>query len=260
MQAISLNFTKQGDNSRSLIIMHGLFGSGRNWHGIAKQLSEHFTVYTLDMRNHGGSPHQAKMSYTDMATDVLQFMDQQGLSEAYVLGHSMGGKVAMTFALAHPERVTKLVVVDIAPVVYQHEFHNILIALRSIPLDTVASRKEADVILAKQIDIVSLRQFLLQNLVPLKTGGFQWRVNLDSIENNMDDIMGFPDAHTDKSFDVPSLFIGGGGSTYLAPRFHAAVTNFFPRADIHIIPKVGHWPHVEAPAEFLNSLNPFLQS
>jgi esterase len=258
MQPVSLNFTTQGEKSQHLIIMHGLFGSGRNWQGIAKQLSEHFTVHTLDMRNHGSSPHHDAMSYPEMAADVLEFMDEKGIGEAYILGHSMGGKVAMTFALAHSERVSKLVVVDIAPVIYQHEFNDILSALHSIPLETVTSRKEADAILAEKIDVLSLRQFLLQNLVPVKTGGFEWRVNLKSIEHNMNNIMGFPDAHASKSYHVPSLFIGGGGSTYLAPRFQEAVKACFPNAEIYIIPKVGHWPHIESPAAFLDSLNPFL--
>lgn len=259
-QAVSLNFTTQGEQPQHLIIMHGLFGSGRNWQVSAKQLSEHFTVHTLDLRNHGSSPHHDDMSYPEMADDVLEFLDQKGIDKAYILGHSMGGKVAMTFALAHPERVSKLVVVDIAPVTYQHEFGDIIGGLRSVPLEDVSSRKEADSYLASKIDELSLRQFLLQNLVPAEAGGFKWRVNLDSIEKNLGNIIGFPDAHASKSFDVPSLFIGGDMSTYLAPRYQEAVMNCFPNAEIHMIPKVGHWPHVESPAAFMESLKPFLLS
>lgn len=255
---MDLNFQKFGSDGQRLIIIHGLFGSARNWRGIAQKLSKSFVVYTLDLRNHGESAHVDDMPYSMMADDIVHFMQQQNISSAKVLGHSMGGKVAMQLALNHPERVDQLIVVDMAPVTYAHNFNDILAALRSIPLDTVSSRNEADEILKKKIDVLSLRQFLLQNLESANAGGYQWRVNLDSIENNMSNIMGFPESDKNGTFSKPTLFIGGGNSIYLADRHLEAALALFPSAQVDIIKGVGHWPQVEAPKAFSASLQPFL--
>ena len=255
---MQLAVTQTAGGKPSLVIMHGLFGSGRNWQGIAKLLADRFTVYALDLRNHGSSPHVDDMDYLLMAADVVEFLDEHGLENATILGHSMGGKVAMNFALSHPHRVKKLIIVDIAPVTYQHNFDDIMQALYSVPLDKISSRKQADGYLAKKIDVLSLRQFLLQNLTPTSSGGYQWRINLKSIENNMDAIVGFPMEKIDTMFTKPTLFIRGEKSTYLSSKYQPAALTLFPSGAVQTVANAGHWPHIESPSEFMAYLNQFL--
>lgn len=255
---VSLNYTKHGESGEPLIILHGLFGSARNWQGIAKQLADRYTVYALDLRNHGSSPHADAMDYGSMSDDVLAFMALNGLDKAIVLGHSMGGKVAMQFALSSPEKVSKLIIVDIAPVRYKHNFDDVLAGLYHVPLDSISSRKEADKYLAEKLDVPSLRQFLLQNLIANTSGGYQWRVNLASIEKGMSDIMGFPSSDTKQPYSGETLFISGGKSTYLASRYQSVAEEMFPQAEFQVIAKSGHWPHIEVPVEFMTRLNGFL--
>ena len=257
---MQLSFTQTGEGKSPLVIMHGLFGSGRNWQGIAKQLSNRFTVFTLDLRNHGSSQHTDEMDYSSMAGDVVEFLESQGLADAAILGHSMGGKVAMSLALSHPDRVKNLIIVDIAPVSYQHNFDDILQALKSVPVEKISSRKQADDYLAKKIDVLSLRQFLLQNLVPVPSGGFKWRVNLKSIENNMDAIMGFPTEESRAVFVHPTLFINGEKSTYLSAKYQLVALEMFPNAVVQTVANAGHWPHVESPVEFMMYLDQFLDN
>jgi len=256
--SVALKSVKHGDQGEPLVILHGLFGSARNWQGIAKQLSACYTVYALDMRNHGSSPHADEMDYQSMSDDVLAFMALEGLAKATIIGHSMGGKVAMQLALSAPDKVSQLIVVDIAPVTYQHNFDDVLVGLYHVPLDDVGSRKEADKYLAEKIDVPSLRQFLLQNLVSNTSGSYQWRVNLASIEEGMSDIMGFPLGQRAGNYHGQTLFIRGGKSTYVASRHQAAAKELFPQAEFQVIKKSGHWPHIEAPQEFMTKLTSFL--
>ena len=253
---MELNFQAFVGEGEPLIIMHGLFGSARNWQGIAKQLADRFSVYTLDLRNHGNSPHSDRMSYSDMATDVAQLMHQQGLAKAHILGHSMGGKVAMTLALTQPELIDKLIIVDIAPIAYQHGFEDILSGLKAIPLATLKSRQQADTVLADYVEASSLRQFLLQNLVPIKGGGYQWRIDIGSIEKNLNQIIGFEEISG--AYLGDSLFIGGAASTYLSDTSQKEALRYFPNATIKMIPKVGHWPHIESPKVFLEYIGTFV--
>jgi len=257
IETVELNFNLLGENAPPLIIMHGLFGSARNWQGIAKQLSDRFRVYTLDLRNHGASPHADSMDYQSMAADVVLFMQQQNIENAVLLGHSMGGKVAMQLALTNPEKVNRLIVVDIAPVVYKHNFDEVLMGLYHVPLGSVNSRKEADQYLAEKISTLSLRQFLLQNLVTNSAGGYQWRVNLASIEQSMPAIMGFSEDQGER-FTQPTFFINGGKSSYLSARYRLQAEELFPQAKFETVEGAGHWPHVESPAEFMSYLNEFL--
>ena len=164
----------------------------------------------------------------------------------------------MKLAMKFPDKVKRLVVVDIAPVAYKHNFDDILQALNSVPVESIKSRKEADELLAENIDVKSLRQFLLQNLVPDPAGGYQWRVNLRSIEQNMDNIMGFPTESSAVLFNKETVFIGGEKSAYLAPRYQRVAEEMFPNASVHSVSNAGHWPHIESPSEFLNYLNTFL--
>ncbi|MEW5008199.1 MAG: alpha/beta fold hydrolase [Cycloclasticus sp.] len=257
LDTVELNFAQHGEQGPPLIILHGLFGSARNWQGIAKQLSNHFSVFTVDLRNHGSSAHADSMDYPSMAADVLGFMHQQGITEAVLIGHSMGGKVAMQLALSNPNKFTRLIVVDIAPVAYKHNFDEVLAGLYHVPIKSITSRKEADQYLAEKITTLSLRQFLLQNLVTNSDGHYQWRVNLASIEQSMPAIMGFS-AAAGELFSKPSLFINGGQSSYLSARYRTTASELFPQAQFQTIDGAGHWPHVESPLEFMAYLNAFL--
>lgn len=240
-----------------LLVLHGLFGSGRNWHGIARVLAPRFRVLTVDLRNHGDSPHDPRMDYPAMAADVLELMNRLDLLSATVLGHSMGGKAAMLLALEHPRRVQRLVAVDIAPVDYGHHFHDLVDAMQSLPGATLASRRQADACLAGRIPDAPLRQFLLQSLVPTD-GGFRWRINLSAIDAHMQAIVGFPALPEDLHYPGPALFIRGARSDSLAAEHEAAVRRRFPGARIETLPGAGHWPHAECPEEFLGRLQPFL--
>lgn len=255
-----LNFSQTAEGLPPLIILHGLFGSARNWQSIARQLSDRYTVYALDLRNHGSSPHDEVMDYPAMSADVIEFIDQHKLQNSIVLGHSLGGKVAMQLALSEPDKLSKLIVVDIAPVRYTHNFDEVLLGFSHVPLDSIKSRKEADSYLAEKINSVSLRQFLLQNLINNASGGYQWRVNLASIEANMDTIMGFPDQQLYSTFNKASLFIKGANSTYLAPRYKALIDERFPEAEWQTIANTGHWPHIESPIDFMACLDKFLSA
>lgn len=243
---------------RPLIILHGLFGSGANWKSVARRLGAAYRVILPDLRNHGASPHAESMGYEEMGADVLGLLDKKGLPRAFLLGHSLGGKVAMTLALFHPERVAAMVAVDVAPVYYQHRFDWLIETLRALPLRTLTDRAEADHLLSHSIGDARLRQFLLQNLVH-RDQGFGWRIHLEAIHATMEDLLGFPDLTAGAPFLGPSLFIAGERSDYIRPEYTAAIRERFPRAEMVTIPGTGHWVHVENPQAFLAALAPFLK-
>ena len=254
MKAVELVFESFGDpNDRPLIILHGFLASSRNWRTIATQLADRHQIYVLDMRNHGVSPHHERMDYPTMAHDVLRFMDKMGLEKAHILGHSMGGKVAMCVALSHPERIESLMIADIAPVNYDHSFDSMIFALKQLPLDKLNNRKEAEQFLAEAIPDLSFRQFLLQNLL-LKDGMYYWRINLDIIEKTAHHIVGFPTGHKQVFMDK-ALFIAGQHSTYVRSE---AVYEMFPNAEIVEIPNTGHWLYVQAPDEFCHIVDSWI--
>lgn len=238
-----------------LIILHGFFASGRNWRQVAEKLAADYQVWLLDLRNHGASPHHALMDYPTMAADLLAFMDSHGLQTAHLLGHSMGGKVAMWFALHHPDRVAKLIVADIAPVSYQHSFNTLITALKALPLVSLSNRKQAELALAEAIPDLSYRQFLLQNLV-LRDGAYVWRVDLEFFYQNADFIIGFPDAAGIAPFAGQALFLAGADSGYVKA---ADLTPLFAGAELGVIAGAGHWLHVQQPGEFIRRVMAFLQ-
>lgn len=230
-----------------LLILHGFFASARNWRTLAKRWSEQRPVYALDLRNHGNSPQHAQMDYPEMAADVLAFMVSQGWAKADLLGHSMGGKVAMWLALNHPHCVRQLVVADIAPVSYSHCFDQTINSLRALQLADLQNRKQAEERLAPAIADLSYRQFLLQNL-QLEQGQYRWRINLDFFQHNAHHIVAFPDSHHLPAFARPVLFLAGEQSYYIRPD---AIAMHFPRAEIIELPGTGHWLHVDAPDLFV---------
>lgn len=245
--AIELARREQGQGE-AVVILHGLFGSGTNWRGVARLLEGRYRVITVDLRNHGRSPNVPGMRYTDMAGDVLRLLDDLALEAPLLVGHSMGGKVAMMLALTHPRRLRGLVVVDIAPVSYRHgdEHRGYIRALEKLDAEGVASRAEADERLAAEVPDRGVRQFLLQNLV-YDNGAYRVRLGLDAIDADMDAILGFEPPSGAGPWEGSALFIAGGESPYLDARHHAAVRKWFPGAEIETVAGGGHWVHAQAP-------------
>jgi len=256
-KACVLNYEEYGkEHTPSLLILHGFFASSRNWRQVAKRLAEHYHVYVLDMRNHGNSPHNDIMDYPAMANDIKLFLNKQKISSASILGHSMGGKVAMWLALSAPEKVHKLIVVDISPVSYQHSFDDIIGALKSLPLEQITNRKQADSFLATAIPELSFRQFLLQNLI-LKAGQYVWRIDLDIFLKTADHIIAFPETQMIEPYLGKALFLAGGQSNYVQTE---PVYALFPYAEIKVIKGAGHWLHAEKPDEFCEQVMAFLSA
>ena len=253
-----LSYKKYGSAGTPVIILHGLFGSGRNWHAIANYLSNTHIVYTIDLPNHGNSPHTEWMDYPQMIEELQSLLAQLGLTSVNVIGHSMGGKVAMWMALSYPDSLGKLVVVDIAPVNYAHSFEQILHCLEAMPLDKIHSRNDADAFMSQSIIEPGLRQFLLQNLV-YNNGSYSWRLNLQVISQSMHLLTDFPDTTRIQPFTKKSLFIAGEQSDYLTAQQHHSVKQLFPTAVISTIKNAGHWPHAEQPALYTKLTEKFLQ-
>ncbi len=244
-------------DKRTILILHGLFGSKRNWQSIARQLSEHFRVFTLDLRNHGESEHTDAMRYEDMAGDVFQFITDHALEEVSVVGHSMGGKVAMQMALEHPEIIKRLVIIDIAPVQYQHGFDDLINSLNALPLEKLSSRQEADEYLKSSVRPESLRQFLLQNLRKLDTG-FSWRMNLKAIYSCIDGLMDFPVNHGNPRYNKPVLFLKGENSDYIKHQHERQIFSIFPKALFITVAGTGHWLHAENPGFVVSEIRKFI--
>tara|TARA_R110000782_G_scaffold149437_9_gene242125 strand:+ start:758 stop:1528 length:771 start_codon:yes stop_codon:yes gene_type:complete len=251
-----LNYTELGQG-RPVIILHGLFGSARNWQGIARSLADSHHVITPDLRNHGQSPHAQSMSYQEMADDVIAIADHLNLKDLIIMGHSMGGKVAMAAALTQPERFSALIIVDIAPVNYDHNFDLLIMAMKSLNLDQLESRAQAEAIMSSSIDDTGVIQLLLQNLIRIGDK-LQWRINLESIMENLDLIGKFPDTLKGKSCRIPTLFLGGSESDYLRNIYNADIFQYFPAAEITMIDGAGHWLHAEKPNAFLKQIKTFI--
>lgn len=246
MQTVELVYEEFGQAGECpIIILHGFLASSRNWRTVARVLAEKHHVLVVDLRNHGQSPHAERMDYPIMAADIVRLIDELGLQKAHLLGHSMGGKVAMWFALRYPARVQELIVADISPVNYHHSFDDMIQALKLLPLKQLTTRKDAEHLLADAIPDLSFRQFLLQNLL-LKNGDYSWRINLDFIGNTAQHVVGFPEAQH-QIYARQALFMAGERSDYVRPQ---AVREFFPQAHIVEIPETGHWLYVEAPDRF----------
>ena len=256
--SIELSYHDQGQGE-PIVILHGLFGSNRNWSAIAKRLSAHHRVLTVDMRNHGESPWIDGMDYRDMCGDVADFIKRHALAPSTVIGHSMGGKTAMTLALTHPEQVARLVVVDIAPVERETGFSAFIDAMAAVPLAACDSRADIEEHLADVVTDKMVRSFLVQNV--LREGdSFRWRINLAALDSGMNEIADFPAPDHHQSFPGPTLFVAGANSDYIQPHHMADITRLFPSAEIAHIPGAGHWLHAEAPEVFLRELMAFLNA
>jgi len=251
---MELHYHRTG-HGPTLLILHGLFGTWENWGFQVKKLSEKFDIIAADLRNHGSSPHHDNISYHLMAEDVIELMDRLGVEQASILGHSMGGKVAMQLALDHPQRVEKLIVADIAPVEYPPHHEDVFAGLLDVDLDAVTSRAEADQQLARHIDSAGVRAFLLKNLQRGKQGGFDWKMNVAALHNEYRHIAAAP---AEGQYPGPVLFIKGGDSDYLLPEHADAIKSRFPNAGYKVIEGVGHWLHAEKPAAFNRLVERFL--
>lgn len=252
---MKLNYKEFGQGA-PIIILHGLFGTLDNWQTVAKQLAEEYSVYILDQRNHGRSPHMDSQDYKLMAEDLQHFMEANWIHKASIIGHSMGGKTAMQFAQDFPDMVEKLIVVDIAPKAYKGGHQQIFEALFALDLSTIESRKEADQFLETRIPDFGVRQFLLKNLTRSKEGGYQWKMNLPVIFESYQNILA--SITLEAAADMPTLFIKGGQSNYIQEEDLALVQSYFPNAVLKTVKKAGHWVHAEAPLELIEIVKGFL--
>ena len=257
-QTIALYSRKVGENGPDFVVLHGLFGSGKNWRSFAGSLEDDFQVWTLDARNHGDSPHADSMSYQQMAEDVARFFVENELENVVLLGHSMGGKTAMQLALQFPDRIAALIVVDIAPVCYDHLHKQLKLieAMQELHLAAEMSRSEIEKKLAVKIPEKRLLSFLMTNL-NRQNGQFQWRIGLEQIAAGMPDLLNYPELKS--VFKGPVQFIGGENSAYLKFEYHALIRKYFPESRITMLENCGHWLHVEQPAAFQKTVNEFLQ-
>ncbi|MBA4409121.1 MAG: alpha/beta fold hydrolase [Bacteroidota bacterium] len=252
---------------KPVVIIHGLYGSSDNWLTVAKKLASHYLVYSIDQRNHGRSPNSEVHSFEAMKNDLAEFFDRQKIEKAIVLGHSMGGKTAMCFAADYPERIEKLIVVDIAPKDYfllndesQYYLHNnILRAMLEIDFSRIESRKQVENFLHERIDGAQIVHFLLKNIHRNKANHqFEWRLNVPVLYDNLDEIIKGVNAHyfDDRIpiFNYPVMFVKGANSNYILPEDYASIRRIYPEAQIIEIPNAGHWLHAEQPRLFMDAI------
>lgn len=254
---MELNFKRLGAGE-PLIILHGLFGSLDNWMTLAKIFAEHFEVFVVDQRNHGQSPHSAEFNYEVLADDLYEFIIQHHIVDPIILGHSMGGKTAMQFAMNYPTRLSKLVVADIAPKPYPVHHREIIDSLYQLDFETIKTRGEADEILSQFISDNSTRQFLLKNLYWKEKSKLAWRFNLSVIDKNIEVIgQGLKNIQV---FEKPTLFIRGALSNYVLESDFEEIHRVFTNVKIESIENSGHWVHAENPKSFLDIVSSFLLS
>jgi len=257
---MQLAHSTYGSEGAPLIILHGLLGASGNWHTLSKNVfSEAYTVYAVDQRNHGESPHDDQLDYPSMAKDLSEFMDQHGLEQAHILGHSMGGKTAMRFALDRPERVDRLIVVDIAPKAYPPHHLELIDALEALDLSQHDRRQSIDEALAKDVPSWPIRQFLLKNLsYDSEKEGYVWKNNLPAVRANYEYISGAVDLTN--RFKGPTLFVRGENSSYVQSEDIAEIWQGFPKAKIVTVEDAAHWVHAEAPDAFARVVMDFLHA
>lgn len=252
---IKLNYKSFGQGT-PVIILHGLFGMLDNWLTVAKDLSEHYQVFILDLRNHGKSPHTDQFSYALMAEDLLHFMDENWIYKAHIIGHSLGGKLAMAYAIDHEDRIDKMIVVDIAPKSYTGDHYEIFNALTRLDTDTISNRKEIHEILSRRIPDFGVRQFLMKNLKRRKEGGFQFKMNLKSLRENYPDIL--KGLNLTETISTKTLFVRGSLSPYISDNDWQDIEGWFPNSALRSIENAGHWVHADQKEKFVKEIKRFL--
>lgn len=240
-------FFREAGQGTPLIILHGLFGSSDNWFTLSKIFAESYRVFTVDQRNHGQSPHTPEHDYKLLTTDLEEFIDQQQLEQPIIIGHSMGGKTAMNFAVKNPDKTGKLIVVDIMPKQYPLHHDKILDGMKSIDLATLTSRGDADALLQAKVPEPDVRQFLLKNLARNEQKGFEWKINLAALDSNIGK-MG-EGLQFEGQYNGPTLFIKGAKSDYFKDGDEQTVAKYFPKAEWNTM-DTGHWVQAEKPKEF----------
>lgn len=254
---VDLHYRQYGqpNNNATLVLLHGLFGASSNWGTVANQLAPNYHVIAPDLRNHGRSPHADDVSYAALVKDVIALLDKLAIQHACVVGHSMGGKLAMQMAVQHPQRVTSIAVVDMAPRVYTHNFDTVFNAFASVDLEHLNSRADA----RKQMLEASLDDniiaFLLQNLQK-EHDTWTWRVNLTALQQNYTEITGYPDGT--QRYAEKAWFIYGDQSSYVLPEYHASIYATFPNAVFCPVTGAGHWVYADQPERFMHCLDRFL--
>jgi pimeloyl-ACP methyl ester carboxylesterase len=250
-----LNAVEVGTDDPPLVLMHGLFGSARNFGAVQREFGKHHRTIALDLRNHGASPHAVDMRYAGMAEDVLQTLTELSASPAVVLGHSMGGKTAMQLALLHPDAVTRLIVADIAPVPNPPNLLPVAEAMMALPLSPHMTRAQADIALSNAVPDAAMRAFLLQNL---QIGAApSWRIGLTEIIDHFSDIEAW-DAPSGAQYTGPTLFIAGAYSNYIKPEHRQIIRTLFPNARFVTLKNAGHWLHADNPSGFIAVVEAFL--
>ncbi|WP_256383043.1 alpha/beta fold hydrolase [Photobacterium toruni] len=252
---MNLHFRAEG-KGKTIVLIHGLFGSADNLGLLARELKHHYHVISVDLRNHGLSPHSDQFSYQDLAQDIIDTLDHFAIDQFDVVGHSMGGKVAMALSALVPQRIKHLIILDIAPVAYQeHRHQNVFAGLREVNHHLVTKRSEAEQYLAQYINDIGVRQFLLKSLTKIETG-YQWRFNVEGLIANYATIMEWQPASL--PFIGKTLFIKGQLSDYIEPQYRDAIMAQFPNAKAHIVANTGHWLHAEKPETVNRIIDQFL--
>lgn len=254
-----LNSKIIGDSEKHIIILHGLFGMGENWNSVALNLSNYgFSIHLVDQRNHGKSFWNDKISYKIMSNDLLEYFNYYKIKNAILIGHSMGGKTAMKFALEFPSKVLKLIVVDITPKKYNQSHKEIIDGLLKINLNKVNSRIEFDNQLLKFIPEIGIRQFLMKNLYRFSENKFALRFNIKTISNKINNY--YDEILSDNKYLKETIFIKGELSNYIKLKDLKDIKKFFPIAKIEVVPNSGHWIHSEKKDYFLNLVLNFLKN
>lgn len=247
-----------GEQPKHLLIFHGLFGQGDNFATLSRQFSEFYTVHAMDLRNHGRSFHSEDMSFDAMSRDILEYIDSKQISEAFLLGHSLGGRSVMEFACAYPERVEKLIVADMAPKAYPPHHQGVLKALNSVDFDKVQRRSDAEKVLKQYIPEAAVRQFLLKNVHMTESGKYAFRFNLKVLTDSYASLV---ETNLESGiYEKPVLFIRGGKSFYISDNDMPLIHYHFPKAELATIPNAGHWLHAENPEMFFDLVTGFLNN
>lgn len=257
---MKLFYRKFGEGQEQpLLILHGLFGQSDNWNSLARQFSElGNAVYTVDLRNHGLSPHSEEWTYQSMSDDILELINDLDLKEVILIGHSMGGKVAMQFAMNSPELLKKLIVVDIAPKYYPPHHGDILKALNAVDFNVVKNRKDAEALLSEYISDMGTKQFLLKNIYWKEDGLLAWRFNLEVITKKIETVG--QETPNYSTCNTPTLFIKGERSKYILEPDLQEIRTLFPFSEIKSIDGAGHWVHAEKPTDFFETVSAFIKS